>query len=430
MSSGIDIGYGGAIAVDPEALRDVAARMAGLGGDLGDASAAIRTAHRLIVDAPGLSEQVDTVALWASGDRAEALRVDCESAVVGTRLMADVYEYTELKAEADALALGDRAAADALYLRMEALANADPRVADMSTMLVQGWKDSRYEGLDSQFVPGGLNTLFGLAGVFGANAGLGKIWPGMRLSGTADPVQVSPVKTSSPAAAPAGIPDAFRRMPQTPGAQVAVERYTMADGTTKYVAYVKGTQTRGTQFAGFGGSQPWDMKSNVELYTGKRSASYQATLDALDAAGARPGDEVDIVGHSQAGMIAAHLSMEGPYDVHVQITAGSPVEPTVGDDQVVVQFRHTDDVVNSLAGGGSPGPGGGPGSFTVTREGDPGDGLQDLMLDTHMLDSYIETAELAEQSGDPRVEALGDFWSGLNEAVEIERTEYQAERVE
>lgn len=423
MSAGVDIGYGGAISVDPEVLRDVAARMTGLGGDLGDATSAIRTAHRLIVDTPGLSERVDTVALWASADAAEQMRSDCESAVSGTRLMADVYEYTDLKAEADALALSDRAAADALRLRMEALAAGDPRVVDMSTMLVQGWEDARFQGLDGQFLPGGLGALFGVGGIVGANAGLGKIWPGMRLAPLFHRVEVCPVKTSSPAGAPTSISDAFRRMPQADGAQVAVEKYTMADGTAKYVAYLKGTQS-----VGFGGEQPWDMQSNTELYSGKTSASYQATLDALEAAGARPGDEVDVVAHSQSGMIAAHLSMESEFDVHVQITAGSPVEPTVGDDQILVQFRHTDDVVSSLSGGGSPGASGSPGSFTVTREGDPGPGLQDMLLDTHMLDSYIETAELAEESGDPRVESLDGFWSGLNEAVDIERTEYQAER--
>ena len=427
MSGTIDIGYGGAISVDPEVLRDVAARMAGLGGDFGDASAAVRSAHRLIVDTPGLSAQIDTVALWASGVAADELQTDCETAVSGTRLMADVYEYTELKAEADALALTDAAAAHALYLRMENLAAGDSRVVDMSAMLVQGWKDDRFTGLDSQFVPGALNTIFGAAGFIGAHAGLGKIWPGVTLSGTADRVTVSPVKTSSPAGGPTSIPEAFRRMPQTPGAQVAVEKYTYADGSTRYVAYVKGTQNFGP-FSLTGSKDPWDMKSNRELYTGKTSASYQATLDALEAAGAEPGDEVDLIMHSQAGMIGAHLSMESGYDTHVQITAGSPVEPTVDDDQILVQFRHTDDVVSSLAGGGSPGGSGAPGSFTVTAEGDPGDGLQDLRLQAHQLDTYIETAEKAELSGDPRVEALGGFWSDLNDAVEIERTEYHAER--
>lgn len=422
MNSTIDIGYGGAISVDPEALRDVAARMVGLSGDFDDAAAAVRTAHAHIVETTGLSAQVDTVALWASGDRAAQLREDCDSAVDGTRLMADVYEYTELKAEADALALSDAAAADALYLRMEALAD-DPRVAEMSSLLVQGWKDGRFEGLDSQFVPGPLNTFFGAVGLVGATAGLGKIWPWMHLTPVHHQVEICPVKTSTPVAPPTGLADAFRRMPETEGAQVAVEKYTMEDGTEKFVAYVKGTQS-----VGFGGEQPWDMLSNRELYTGNASASYQATLDALAAAGAQPGDEVDIVAHSQAGLIAAHISMEGTYDVQVQITAGSPVEPTVADDQTLVQLRHTDDMVSSLAGGGSPGGSGSPGSFTVTREGNPDPSLKDILLETHMLDAYIETAEMADESGDPRVEALDEFWAGLNEAVEIERTEYQATR--
>lgn len=422
MNSTIDIGYGGAISVDPEALRDVAARMVGLSGDFDAAVAAVRTAHALVVETTGLSALVDTVALWASGDRAAQLREDCDSAVAGTRLMADVYEYTELKAEADALALSDAAAADLLYLRMEALAE-DPRVAEMSSLLVQGWKDGRFEGLDSQFVPGPMNQFFGSIGLLGATAGLGKIWPWMRFMPMHHKVEVCPVKTSSPITGPTGLADAFRRMPATEGAQVAVEKYTMEDGTEKFVAYVKGTQS-----IGFGGEQPWDMQSNRELYTGKASASYQATLDALAAAGAQPGDEVDIVAHSQAGMIAAHISMEGTYDVRVQITAGSPVEPTVADDQTLVQLRHTDDMVSSLSGGGSPGGTGAPGSFTITREGNPDPSLRDMLLETHMLDAYIETAEMADDSGDPRVEALDEFWSGLNEAVDIERTEYQATR--
>lgn len=423
MSSDPDITYGGAISVDPEALRDVAVRMAGLVGDFGDAGSSIRSAYSLIVDTPGLSEQVDTVSLWASATTAEELREQCESAVAGTRLMADAYEYTELKAEADALALTDRAAADALYLRMQELAEHDPRVVELSNRLVQDWIDGRFEGLDTQLVPGPMSLFFGAAAFLGANGKVSKLWPGMRLTGVPDRVQICPMKTSSPTGAPQSLADAFRRMPKTDGAQIAVEKYTMSDGSSTYVAYLKGTQS-----VGFGGEQPWDMKSNLELYSGKTSASYQATLDALAAAGAGPGDEVDIVAHSQSGMIAAHLSMESEFDVHVQVTAGSPVEPTVADDQTLVQFRHTDDVVNSLAGGGSPGGSGSPDSFTVTRVGDPLPRPQDVLLDTHMLDSYIETAEMADESGDVRVDALDEFWARLNGAVEIERTEYHAER--
>lgn len=427
--SGIEIDHGGAISVDPEALRDVATRMTALATDFAEARSSIETAYRRIVDAPGLAEHVDTVALWSSGVRADDLREDIESAVVGVRLMADVFEYVELKAEADALALTDAVAADELRARMDELAQGDPRVPDMATMLVQSWLDDRFAGLDSQYTAGGLlSPLFLGAGAVGAHAGLGKIWPGMTLSGSADPVSVTPVKISTPSGAPAGAAEALGRMPTGSGAQIAVEKYTMPDGSTKFVTYLVGTQ----KFLPWqsGGSEPWDMKSNVELYGGTRSASYQATLDALAAAGAKPGDEVDVVAHSQSGMIAAHLAMESEYDVRVQITAGSPVEPTLDDDQTLIQFRHTDDLVSGLAGGGSPGGTGSPDSVTVSREGDPGAGIQDVWLQTHHLDTYIDTATLAEESGDPRIESLDEFWDGLNDAVSIERTEFRAEREE
>jgi pimeloyl-ACP methyl ester carboxylesterase len=179
-----------------------------------------------------------------------------------------------------------------------------------------------------------------------------------------------------------------------------------------------------------GGAEPWDMRSNTQLYTGENSASYQATIDALQAAGAEPGDRVDVVAHSQGGVIAAHLAMESEYDVRVQMTAGSPVEPTVDDDQLLIQLRHTDDVVSSLAAGGSPDGTGSPDSFTAEREADPAAGLQDLLLAPHQLDAYIETAEQVDASGDPRVAALDELWSELDGAVQITATEYHAERDE
>ncbi|MFT4258324.1 hypothetical protein [Microbacterium sp.] len=422
MSGEIDISHGGAIVVDPEELRDVAARMVGLGDEFAAAASAARNAHRHIVEVPGLSAQVDTVALWASADAAARMQDLCEEAVRGTRLMADVYEYTELRVAADALALRDRAAAEAMQRRMDALVASDPRIVDMSTMLVAGWEQRRFEGLDGQFVPELVSMLFGLARFTGTNLPFRTVWPG-GFTRVHHEVQICPVKTSRPLSSPDSIAVALERIPVTDGAQIAVERYTMPDGEHRFVAYVQGTQAPGA-----GGPEPWDMQSNIELYTGRMSASYQATLDALAAAGARPGDEVDVVGHSQAGMIAAYLSLESVYDVKVQITAGSPVEPSLRDDQLLVQLRHTDDVVNSLSGGGSAGGSGSPDSFTVTREGDPALGLQDLWVKSHFLDSYIETAQLAEDSGDPRVEALDELWAGLDKAVEIERTEYHAER--
>lgn len=424
--SGLSIDHGGAISVDPEALRDVAHRIDLLAARFGEARSAIVRAHGVIAATPGFSERVDTVALRASGERADELRAECEETVIGTLLMADVYEYVELQAQADALALSDRAAADDLLHRADRLAASDERIPQMAAMLVADWDGDRFDGLHGQYTVGGLLTpFFSGAAAVGALGGLGTVRPGMTLSGRADAVTVTPVKTSTPIAPPTSLADSFRRLPTAPDAQIRIEKYTFEGGGTKYVAYLKGTQS-----PTFGGSEPWDMKSNVELYGGQASASYQATLDALHAAGAQPGDEVDIVAHSQSGMIAAHLAMESEFDVQVQITAGSPVEPTLDEDQTLVQLRHTDDLVSALAGGGSPGGTGSPESFTVTRVGDPINGSQDAAAITHWLDSYIDTAEQADESGDPRVEALDEFWRDLDRAQAIEATEYHAVRTE
>lgn len=343
--------------------------------------------------------------------------------------MADAFEIVELRAQAEALALSDSAAADALFARIDRMVASDERVGTMADWLVAGWKEERFEGLGSQWDAGGLLPPFFLAGaLIGVTAGRGKVLPGMRLTGGSEPVRVTPVKSSTPSGPPTSLAGALGRMPSTPGAQIAVEKSTMADGSTAYTAYVVGTQVASPAKAG--GVDPWDMTSNVQLYTGQVSASYQATLDALAAAGARPGDRVDVVGHSQAGMIATHLAMESDYAVKVVVTAGSPTEGTLRDDQTLIQLAHTDDVVASMSGGGSEAGTGSPNSFTATRVADPNPGIQDLALKAHSLESYRETAKMIDASHDPRARALDTHWAELSEAVSVERTEYRAERTE
>jgi hypothetical protein len=171
------------------------------------------------------------------------------------------------------------------------------------------------------------------------------------------------------------------------------------------------------------------MKSNVELYAGRKSASFQATVEALRAAGANPGDRVDVVGHSQAGMISAYLEEESGFHVGMQITAGSPVSPIVDEDHTLIQLGYTDDIVRSLAGGGSPGGSGSPDSFTATAVDDPTIFITDAW-DPHLAESYIDMAEEIDESDDPRAVALDAYWRELNQAVSIERTEYRAVRTD
>lgn len=423
--SGLEIGHGGAIAVDTGQLRDVGSRMRGVAERYEDARSAVVRAQEVILSAPAACPQVDVNALAASAERLGALGVELLDACIGTELMADAFEVVELRAEIEALALTDAAAAAAAEARLEQLVSGDERVGAMAEWLVAGWEDRRFHGTGRQFDAGGLLSPLFLAGAFiGVATGLGAVVAGAPLKGRPDPIRVTPVKASTPAA-PQNLAGALRRMPSST-AQVAVEKYTMADGGTRFVTYIAGTRN-GAPWEG-GKEEPWDMKSNVELYQGHTSASYQATLDALTEAGAEPGDRVDVVAYSQGGMIAAHLATESPYDVGMQVTAGSPQQPSLGHDQTLIQLRHSDDLVSNLAAGGSAAGTGSADSFTATRVGDPRAGLQDVALRAHALETYIDTAEMVDASDDPRAEALDAYWAELATAVEIERTEYRAER--
>lgn len=426
MSGTVDIRHGGAIAVDPQALRSVANGLLAVAHTFTAAGAMIRRAYGHVLNVPGIIPRVNMDALWASAERVDALAQECQNAAEGTELMAYVYELVETRAELDALAVQDGAAADALVARIAELEAVDPRVSEMETWLLAGWKEGRFEGLTDQYLA--IPNVMNASGLFVLAAGLGKtgtgvLRPGATLRGDGDPVAVTRVKTSAPIAPPTSLAEAFRRFPSSDGAQFKVEKYTMADGEERFVLYAKGTSS-----PGFGAGDPLDMKSNLELYSGQESASYQATLDVLAAAGAEPGDRVDVYAHSQGAVNAAYLSTQSEFDVQVQVTAGSPVHPTLDDDQLLIELRHTDDLVSVLAGGGTPGGTGSPDSFVASRVGDPADKLHDLALKTHMLDTYIETAELVDDSGDVRLGPLMDNWRELNEAVSIESTEYEAVR--
>ncbi len=167
----------------------------------------------------------------------------------------------------------------------------------------------------------------------------------------------------------------------------------------------------------------------VRVSVTSRSRPAGAPNGLASAFGRLPGDRVDVVAHSQGGMIAAHLSMESAFTVTTQITAGSPVEPTLPADQTLVQLRHTDDAVSALAAGGAREGTGSADSFTASRVGDTDAGRQDLALETHSLENYIDTAAMVDASADPRAVALDAYWADLDRAVTVERTEYRAERV-
>lgn len=213
-----------------------------------------------------------------------------------------------------------------------------------------------------------------------------------------------------------------RRIPSG-AAQVGIEQFTMPGGRTEWGVYIAGTRT-----GAMGGSDPWDMQSNSELYFGERSASSDAVFEAMRAAGVQPGDPVHLVGHSQGGMIAAGVAVSGEFSVGSITTFGSPVDAEVSDSVLSVRVRHDDDPVAALAGVGSMAGSGSADSVVVTRTGDPQTGVHDLKMPTHGLDEYARTADLYQSSGDPRARAVDRLFARLGQAEGVVRTEFVAER--
>ncbi len=422
MSDEIEITRGGVIAVDTAVLRGLVPRIFGIAEQLMHSGQHLRRARCELEALPdGRDRQYVLLVL----EREVAARAeDVREAGRRALLMAEVYEIVELKSR---LAFADPDDLRALVELRRSLALCvlrSPEKAVLADELLSQRDGDRRAAFESQ--AWGL-LAFGLLPVLFARHLLGRfadfvaaLGRGVSLGdlgGTPPGVEVSAGDTVS-AEPPESLADALSRLPEGP--QVRVEKYVMPDGSQQFVVYVVGTQT-------IAGDNPWNMESNLSLYVAQEaSAAYEATRQALIAAGAGPGDVVHAIAHSQGGMIAGHLGMAGEFEVRSVITAGSPIEPVLSAGVLSVQLRHSDDPVSALAGGGSPAGTGSAGSFVVERKGDRLDGLHDLTMPAHGLDRYVKTARLVDSSSDPRTAALDALWAELGTATHVEATEFTA----
>lgn len=432
MSSDLEISSGGAIQVDSEALRDVARRMGAVGSRLGDVSDQLWRARAMVSQAA--LDAVSTTGISDCAQRLSTLAEQMSTAMAGVGQMADTFEYVELTARQQALGAMDADGALAVQARIDELVAADPGIVDRATKLEAGWRHGLLDQTGEQTwdhwlrtlgatgvippVAAPIETALLLGGLLPGAVGLGVLSTGDRLQGKAPPVAVDLVARAQVTAA-SGVRDSLSRIPKDDG-QVAVEKYTMPDGSEKYVAYIDGTRSIGGS-----GEDPWDMGSNWDMYVGgATSASYAATMQALADAGV-PGDaDLSLVTYSQGAAIGSYIAMDPTMNVTTVISIGNPTSPELGPDQTLVDIRHRGDPVSNLADGGTAGGTGSAGSFTVRATLPPG-----VPGEQHLYDSYLETAGLVDASGDPRVEALHDgYYADLAKAVKVERLEFKATR--
>ncbi|HEX7222668.1 MAG TPA: hypothetical protein VF231_05425 [Candidatus Limnocylindrales bacterium] len=433
MSDGLEIRSGGAVAVDTVSLRRAAGGFHDLAAELDEIAHDVGSAANRLFDVShsdfGATHLIETARRGIAS--ASEVATDIVGALLGA---AAVYEIVELHAErAAAQAAGDTTALARIDARLAALAHAHPGAEHRAFLGMLG-HDLSLPGDLARQAPGVLWWLapgfhaaavplaWSLQRVIGA-VGAGTVPAGARLRGVPTDVTVAPVARSGPSNAPRSLADAAARVPGGADARIRVERYTMSDGSRQFAVYVAGTQTTAANTR-----EPFDMASNVRLYSGERSASYDATVAALEQAGARPGDPVHAFGHSQGAMVTTHLAMEAGYDARTLVTFGSPVEGDVGPGTLSVAIRHTDDPVAALAAGGHAGPVGSSGSFVAERASDPLPGPHDIGMPAHGIGSYIETARLLDGSTDPRMAAVRQVFDELGAAASVDVVEFSAER--
>lgn len=442
MGSDLEIIGGGAVAVDTTTLRETAGRFLAAGDDLDHLRSRLGALQNmLLVDRGHAWEAAGAASVL--GTRLAAAVDDATRIATALREAAAIYELVELNAEHRAAVLaGDHATAtrlgaarDVLMARhpdaMAAAVGADFERAVMwpsdlvrqatETGLALGEEIDRRTAVHLG-AAAGLGTI-GLGAAAGFS-GIGRLDRGARLTGRGEPVALTAVPPAAPTrAAPASLAAAAQRVPGAGSSRVRVEAYTMPDGSRQFAVYVAGMRSHA-----LGGREPWDNRSNLQLYSGQSSSSYEATRAALEKSGARPGDVVHAFGHSQGAMITAHLALEGGYDMRTHVTFGAPVEADVGPDTLSIGVRHTDDPVAALAGGGHVAPVGAPGSFVVEREADPASGAHDLPMPAHGMSAYAETAAMVDASADPRVDAVRAVFAELEGAESVEVVEYAATR--
>ncbi|MFE1646450.1 hypothetical protein ACFM35_12795 [Microbacterium sp. P01] len=432
---GIDIRGGGVVAVDTTTLREVAARFADLADEL-------RQIGVLVGSAGGQLFALGNEG-WDLANEVEQLRRRVQQADdaasdfdIELRSAAATYETIELRAErAVAAAAGDVDGVVALDARAALIAGEFPGAAEAASAQLNGRGMLWPRGLAEQasaaqpwWLPGvgpvaGLATAGFWQGV--RAAGEGTVPSGALLRPTGATAAVTVLHRSRTEAAPTSLAGAAARIPGGAGQErVRVEKYTMPDGSRQFAVYVAGTRSVDAR----GGRDAFDMTSNLQLYGGARSSSYEATVEALRLSGARPGDTVHEFGHSQGAMIAAHVALEGGYDTKTLVSFGSPVEADVGAGTLSVSLRHTDDPVAGLEGGGHAEAVGAPGSFVAERLADPATGWRDVKLAAHGIDGYTATAEMLDVSPDPRMAPVRALFAELGTATSVETVQYAAER--
>ena len=187
---------------------------------------------------------------------------------------------------------------------------------------------------------------------------------------------------------------------------VRIEQYRYGEHN-RFIVYIPGTQNLSLKTT----SNPFDMRSNLLLLAGGRSAASRATELAMRRVGVGAQDEVMLVGHSQGGLIALDLARRSasglvPFRVEHVVTFGTPAGLNTANTLLnVVSFENRADLVPKLEFRENQAE-----RNWLTLEGT----VLDNPIDAHRMESYeqILVEKLASGENKGKLEELGGFASG------------------
>lgn len=427
----ISVTSGGVAQIDTELLRG-ASRQVLLAVGL------VEDAQKQFTEATFAIERVSTVGMSAAGmtawSKAGAVCTRGEELKSSLEFCADVYEIAEAKIQGDIA--GERWPKLPDFL--DPLSATDQVKVKAADELLRAWQKGGGSEVQKQFdelmqttgnMAGSAGLPFGVLLASGALAGMrttlkvsgsGVIAPGTVLGGPTPNVRVSVLDRTTKVSAPQTISDIVDRIPAEGDARVIVDKLEMPDGSQRFIAYVSGTRNDAE-------GEAWNNMGNIGMYVqGNQTPAHEAVMQALQDAGARPGDELVLGGYSQGAMTTSHIAVDSPYKVVASIDVGSSKEPILPDDVLRVSLQHRDDPAVALQSGGAGITSGSPESIIVSRVADPEARFSDLLGRAHGIDLYRQTAHDADASGSSQVAAAHEFLGGYSEGAEVTRTRYTA----
>jgi hypothetical protein len=225
------------------------------------------------------------------------------------------------------------------------------------------------------------------------------------------PVRVDRVATLPLVSGPSGAVERLARVPE--GDQVRIERYDAPGLPSRFVVYVGPTET----FSPVARTEPWDLTSNVAGVAGLPAGSIRATEQAMRDAGISSASEVQFVGFSQGGLVAARLTADGDWNAVGLETYGAPTgNVELPEGLAGMAVRNTDDFVPALAG-----PQLDHHLLQVERRAfEPGAPIpNELPAPAHQRSAYVATAQqidaAASQAVREQITAMDGFTSAYTE---------------